>query len=209
MNTYPWWPILYICLLFLMAYSVHIPPHVGLFSISTTYSWPNFYRSDFYGLFSIFIYLFWAYFCIFYSCMCLSLLERYFMTTYLLLMTYFVYLLLLGGLIFAYFIAACACLYLRDNLWQYTFSWWPILYISCTILYIYFSLLGLFLHFLAGYVHVFLVMYSVHIPAMVTYSVRRNFLKAYSVHIPSHVWLFSTRTASSILFIFFFSVSLN
>ena len=64
--------------------------------------------------------------------------------------------------------------------------------------------MGLFLHFLAGYVHVFLVMYSVHIPPLddlfcthtsswwpILYI--RNFLKAYSVHIPSHIWLFSKR----------------
>ncbi len=51
MCTYPWWPILYICLLFLMSYSVHIPSHVDLFSISTTYLWPPFYNSDIDGLF--------------------------------------------------------------------------------------------------------------------------------------------------------------
>ena len=51
----------------------------------------------------------WAYLFIFYSCMCLSLLKRYFMTTYLYLMTnsvhivyYFVFLILLGGLIFTF-----------------------------------------------------------------------------------------------------------
>ena len=109
LNTYPSWPILYTCLLFLMAYSVHIPPHVGLLSISTTYSWPNFYTCAFYGLFCISISPCWAYLFIFYSCMCLSLLKRYFMTTYLFFMTnsvhivyYFVYLLLLGGLIFTF-----------------------------------------------------------------------------------------------------------
>ena len=170
MNTYTWWPILYTCLLFLMAYSVHIPPHVGLFSISTTYSSSNFYTCAFYGLFCIFISPCWAYLFIFYSCMCLSLLKRYFMTTYLFLMTnsvhivyYFVYLLLLGGLIF-------------------TFTGWLRARLSGDVFCTHTS-----------YGDVFCT---------------KGFFKAYSVHTPSNVWLFSTRTTSSILFIFF-SVSLR
>ena len=171
MNTYPWWPILYTCLLFLMAYSVHIPPHVGLLSISTTYLWPNSYTCAFYGLFCIFISPCWAYLFIFYSCVCLSLLKRYFMTTYLFFMTnsvhivyYFVYLLLLGGIIFT-FSGWLRARLSGDVFCTHTSYGWRILY--------------------------------------------EGIFQAYSVHISSHVWLFSTRTTSSILFIFFFSASLS
>ena len=58
--TYLWGPILYIRN-FLMTYSVHKPSFVGVFSISTTYFDQNTpHTRDYFGLFCIFIFPWWA-----------------------------------------------------------------------------------------------------------------------------------------------------
>ena len=56
-----WWRILFIRN-HSMAYSVHIPPCVDLFSISTTSSWPSLYTRNFYGLICLFIYTWYTLF---------------------------------------------------------------------------------------------------------------------------------------------------
>ena len=224
-----------------MAYSVHIPPHVGLFFISTTYSWSNFYTCDFYGLFCIFISPCWAYLFIFYSCMCLSLLKRYFMTTYLYLMTnsvhivyYFVYLLLLGGLIFtfpgwlrarlsgdvfcthtSYGDVFCTKGFFKGLFCTHTFACFTIFYKDHLFNFVY-LLLGE-LKFMWCFMSTYTPgdLFCTHTSSWWTILYTWSFLRVYSIHLPPYVDLNSISTTSCLVytlrnftayFVYFFSL---
>ena len=159
--TYLWWPILYTGN-HLMTYSVHIPPYVDLFSISTTSSLPTLYTRNFYGLYlSIYFYL-----------VSLCLHEWYFMTTcerttddlFCTLTSSYRPILYIWNFLIYYFLHKPPHV---DLFFLNTISSWPVFYTSdliWLILLIYSFLVSLFLQILRLHMHVLLVTYSVHMP---------------------------------------------